>query len=197
MSAHNIFIFGSCVSRDTARLSSDRFHVVDYIARQSWISAMSSPTVLPKSNSGLKSDFQRRMIEYDIQSQLTASLSERAGHTDLVLLDLVDERTGVMPTSHGYFTYSIDFQKSAWRDEISTKLVSFGTDEHFHLWQSAADQLKSLLDRVNLFSKAHLIRADFADATISGRQMGKTLGFSSAHWNRQYERYYGSSRTRV
>ena len=185
------FIYGSCVARDMTRLYPDRFTTQGYIARESWVSAMSPPTPLPGSDPALKSKFQRRMVEYDLQSVLTEKLRDAADANDVLLLDIVDERVGVMGTAQGYITYSPEFMRSAWRDDLETsKLISFGSDRHFELWQQAAENLRNALVLLGLFDQTFLIRADFATESIQGDDLTKGITFTPTMRNKQYVRYY-------
>src|SRR5699024_2892930 len=98
-----------CVSRDVARISSESITVEDYVARSSWISAAGPPVAIPSTQSKLASDFQRRQVISDYQSNAIARAS--ASNSDLILFDLVDERFGVYPArAGGYITYLNEVQ---------------------------------------------------------------------------------------
>lgn len=128
------FIYGSCVSRDLARIDSERFKVGYYLARQSWISAYAPPRQPPDLD--LSSAFQKRMVEGDIRSLGSRLLAGSVpSEHDLVLLDLVDERVGVAPFRGSWVTLSGEMRRvKALPPSAMREAVPFGGDEHFWLF---------------------------------------------------------------
>lgn len=186
------FIFGSCVSRDLARIDSGRFVVGYYLARQSWISAYSPPRRAPKHD--LVSPFQRRMVDGDFGS-LGARLLRGGGPSehDLVLIDLVDERVGVVPYQGSWVTWSGEMRRSGALPATSRRqLVSFGTDQHFDLWRDAAQRAREDLDAV--MDRVVVLNARFTDETREGGAVEPSGGDSAAVWNSRYARYYNHLR---
>lgn len=131
-----VAIFGSCVSRDTCEFLPDA-EVVEYVARQSVITALSpvGPDRFPPDQ--LASSFQARMFLGD---QAADGVERIAGaDADVVLIDLVDERRGVWRfPDGGFLTNSIEAHRTGvqeWAPREGARLIEFGTDEHFALWK--------------------------------------------------------------
>ncbi|MBM6621149.1 hypothetical protein JTF08_05985 [Micrococcaceae bacterium RIT802] len=133
------------MSRDTLAFLDETWTLREYIARQSPISGMSPPTEVP-CDLTLKSDFQRRCVEGDFQSDSRVAMEERP--VQVVLLDMVDDRIGVFQTGeHRYVTHSWELTESGilplFRD--MWRRVDFGTDEHFDLWSAAMRQFAHII----------------------------------------------------
>src|SRR4051794_991617 len=92
--APTLFVYGSCVSRDTVEPLVRAGHRLDgYVARQSLISALrpADRRLLPEL--GLDSPFQQRMWDGDVRAGLFPTLkSLETGHRRLLIWDIVDER---------------------------------------------------------------------------------------------------------
>lgn len=71
-------VYGSCDSRDTfSELPRGEFELVDYVARQSLISAYSTP-VTEQPVPRMSSRFQQRMVRGDFVSSLPSVLAQHA-----------------------------------------------------------------------------------------------------------------------
>ena len=139
----NIFIYGSCVSRDTQPFLGPDWRISEYIARQSFISAANGP-VQPWGKSVLTSAFQNRSMAGDFAGDFLSRFFQHVLEVDILVMDLVDERLGVYRTSHGgYVTLSWEFESSGLASQSPDELVhiDFGSDEHFALWSAAAESL--------------------------------------------------------
>ncbi|MGP5013549.1 DUF6270 domain-containing protein [Glutamicibacter ardleyensis] len=181
-------IYGSCVSRDLVRIDSERFAPGHYTARQSWISGVSLPSRPPEIK--LASAFQKRMVEDDYRSSArTIMTSTRPSRSDLIILDLIDERVGVFENDEGHITYSNELKKSkAISEDQLNELIAFGSDHHFNLWAEAASELRELL--APHISKVRLIAAKFAETMVDGSRLKPFRDIEAQDWNRLYERYY-------
>ncbi|WP_411732807.1 DUF6270 domain-containing protein [Paeniglutamicibacter sp.] len=181
-------IFGSCVSRDLARIDSERFKAGHYTARQSWISAYAESRRPP--NVVLPSAFQKRMVEDDFRSSGRNVLkSTRPATSDLIMLDLIDERLGVLPVEGSWITMSNELRKSkAVDDAVMRQIVPFGSPEHFELWASAAIEMRADLD--SYMGKTFVLAARFASVTDLGVELKEFRGESAVSWNQRFEPYY-------
>ncbi|WP_404290829.1 DUF6270 domain-containing protein [Glutamicibacter arilaitensis] len=181
-------VYGSCVSRDLTRIDKIRFETLHYTARQSWISAYSDPRTAPKIE--LFSAFQKRMLENDFQSSGRQVLtSTRPLTSDVIILDLIDERLGVLPYQGSWITYSNELDKTKIIDKSELQdLVEFGSDTHFSLWKDAAFQVRADLD-VHIH-KVFVLAAKFAEHTDDGKNLQKFRDIPAASWNLKYQRYY-------
>lgn len=164
----NIFIYGSCVSRDTFEcMQGIGANLIQYTARQSLISAMSEvekPSDLLKE-SALTSSFQRTSLEGDLTGSLRRDLVSHMGNADILLVDFVDERSGVFLGENGaYITNSQELTNSGVLEHWNEKkrLISFGSDEHFKLWTLAFDKFVELLDESNLLDRLVVIKNQWA-----------------------------------
>lgn len=189
MSKLDIAVYGSCVARDVVRVASESLELRSYFARSSWISATNPAVDIPGAESALSSAFQQRMLENDFSS----SALRRAVNTqsDVLVLDLVDERLGVYPVNRGgYLTWLNELNHSGWLKCVPHgPLIEFGTDEHFSLFKSSAQIVSSTVE----LEKTVLLRFNFAEASREGQAVPETKGKPAKWWNEQYARYYDAA----
>lgn len=188
----NVFLYGSCVSRDTAEFMEGSWVRSGYIARQSLISAMNSKVPMPRP-SGLTSKFQNSMVEGDFASSLPSTLRHASESIDRLVIDLVDERLGVYPyPENRYLTFSNELHQSGLMNNMKGRqaFVPFGDDLHFELWSSAAQSFTDLLVEASLLAKSRVIVAPFVDHTLEGESVTQTRDLSAKVWNERYIRYY-------
>lgn len=189
----NVAVFGSCVSRDAVELMRDRCDPVHYTARQSWISANSKPTWAPPVDR-LKSGFQKRTLRRDFASSLLGEIRLETPAADLVLIDLVDERLGVIQTWPGrYVTVTSELGRSGWLTGdrwIRRKRSALGDSEHFDLFSRGALEVRRALMESNAWDKTVVFKAPFASQTDQGDATGLEAGLPAEQWNELYEPYY-------
>ncbi|WP_150110280.1 DUF6270 domain-containing protein [Kocuria sp. UCD-OTCP] len=186
-----VFIIGSCVSRDTYNFLSRDFTLEKYVARQSFISAYSTPTAL-SGDIGLNSVFQARRVEWDFASSLPNDLRTARPGIDLVLMDLVDERSGVLVNKETgeAVTSSWELNKSEIITEMPSTFqhVSFGEPEHYALWSESATHLARDLESLGLLHRTLVIGIPWADKTEQG---GVTSSkYDAAWWQEASREYY-------
>lgn len=182
----SVTIYGSCVSRDTLRISGEGFKLDSYFARSSWISAAGPPVRKPSVAPRLKSAFQERMLYQDFDSTILAALARSS--SDLILLDLIDERSGVLPVvSGGFVTRLAEQKRSGWLDHTPhSRVLEFGTDSHFEKFSQAASKVAEALDSKTIL----MLQPRFASHAIDNTPFPLSLGFESEKWDEMYERYY-------
>lgn len=188
----NVFLYGSCVSRDTAEFRGSSWERSGYIARQSLISSMTPGMHIPRG-SGLSSKFQNAMVEGDLSSSLPRLLRSIDKPLDRLVIDLVDERLGVYPYPDGsYLTFSNELHQSGLMNQMKGRkaFLPFGSDLHFELWTEALDKFTDLLNEQSLFGKTRVIKAPFVDVTNEGSAVPQTRNLSADAWNDLYARYY-------
>ena len=93
----NILIYGSCVSRDAFRLIETEHKITGFVARNPLGSAFrgraSTVALKDVDPKGILEDgFPRRMLELNLSGEVPSFLRERAVTSDLLLVDLIDER---------------------------------------------------------------------------------------------------------
>ncbi|WP_418275971.1 DUF6270 domain-containing protein [Isoptericola jiangsuensis] len=148
MTRQRVFIYGSCVSRDTfTRFDPHLFRMIDYVARQSALSA-GTPPVTAVEPPVMDSPFQQRMVSGDFASNLQHRLAKQADLTDLVLIDLTDERLGVHLLPDGtVVTRSPELIASGAEQDLpgGTRHLKFGAAEHRERWAACIDVVGDLL----------------------------------------------------
>lgn len=188
-----VLVYGSCVSRDLVAIHRDKMECVDYIARQSWISATSSPETPIRDNS-LTSNFQQEMLAGDFLSDAPERITEQFDSCDIILLDIVDDRFGIYPLRESFVTPSAEFASSGIRPSLPLgKHIAFGSDEHFDLWTSSARILRDKLG--SNINRAFLLEVEFTDRSLDSSVVPKALGKNSSDWNQEYSRYYAFARS--
>lgn len=158
-------IFGSCVSRDTVAAAREgTFDLQFYIARQSISRHSSGPIDGPVSFPGLSSAFQRRMVFGDVRANIHQTLRSHRRRLDIVLLDLIDERHGLVEFPSGErLTHSAELSRSGYlEDHPPTRQIAFGTQEHFDLFREGAERVVATLRQTSLLSRTVVIDAPYA-----------------------------------
>lgn len=196
-----VFIYGSCVSRDTFEyLPQDRFTLLKYIARQSLISAFSPPVEdVPAAVEELPSAFQRRMQRGDFASDVLRQIHRSKEEIDLLLWDLVDERLGVYVYGDGtVVTRTVELIRSGLDEEIAAEAehLPFGSDEHFARWAGAAERYLAFLDAQGLRNRTVLLAVPWAERAVSGEPTPSSFGTSAAEANQTFTRYYEALESR-
>ena len=160
-------IYGSCVSRDTFEFLGDDFHLNAYVARQSMISAGTSARSVISRLSPIESPFQRRMVEGDLNGNLYRVLDYQSEKVELLVIDLVDERGGVIDMGSGRFASKLaEFWSSGGREASSEmNQIQFGSDEHFEHWTMGAQRFVGELLRLEMLERAVVIKAPWAELT--------------------------------
>lgn len=185
-----VFILGSCVSRDTTPFLGEGWTIAQYVARQGLVSATSGPADL-RGEPKLASAFQNRCLQQDITGSAFEMLRERKEETDLVLLDLIDERLGIYKAQNGsYITHSWELDESGLLDEQPENLeyVAFGSDKHYDLWSKAAE---ILVDRVQSLNIPLVVLApEWAAKADNGGGGFDYRNIPASKWNDLYDRYY-------
>lgn len=186
-----ILVYGSCVSRDTVNaMPRDKIRIVDYIARQSLVSAFSPPvTLIPAPQ--LESKFQARQVDGDFSSSLPSTL-RRITAIDLVIWDLTDERLGfyVLPDDTA-ITRSVDLISAGLDDSIAdvASLIEFGTDLHFDLWRSVLPRFLAQVKEHHPQARLVLVAPPWATHSIDGTPTPSSFGMSAEEGNAKYARY--------
>lgn len=187
-----MYVYGSCVSRDLTVLFASELECTDYIARQGWISAASDGIDAVRATS-LTSPFQQRMLEGDMTSTALPSLERALVDSDVVLLDLIDDRFGVYPVSGSYITPSAEFGASGLRSSLPLEShLPFGTDQHFELWRQSAIRVRQIIGKYNW--KTFLLEAPFTEWSVDGSKIEPALEKPAKKWNELYGRYYAHAR---
>ena len=187
----NTFIWGSCVSRDTFGVLPEEFTLTRYVARQSLISAGTDATPVRAQLTDPASKFQARMVRGDLAGDLYSVLDQHAAEIDIVLIDLVDERGGVIRFDDAYATKLSEFWGVGGREASrGAAQIAFGTDEHFALWAEGAQRFAGALRAAELLDRALVIHAPWAAQYDTGEPLEiPEWMIPPAVANQQYGRY--------
>ncbi len=147
-----IFIYGSCVSRDSVDWWPEfGFELHGYVARQSLVSSQShvDRTTIAFDFASIPNQFPQEMALGDVSGNLNRTIREY--EPTVILWDLCDERGGVIQLPFGDFITSnvvyID-------NPIEGRVISIRDDEHFELWKHALDQFLRSVEGVRVVINA-------------------------------------------
>lgn len=191
MQALNVFVYGggpaSALISDYTNGSLRRECLV---SRQSLISAMNGRSTAEVGSVATLRPDELRVLNGDLMGSLPTELRRHASSTDIVLVDLFDERFGVDLMEDGsYITRSPARVKHVTSGARLTRTIAFGSDEHFDLWASAADEFLELLSESGLLTLTFLLDVAWAHADEEGLDAELTYGLSSDEANRVFRRY--------
>ncbi|MGK3958299.1 DUF6270 domain-containing protein [Arthrobacter sp. R4] len=176
----SVMIYGSCVSRDAFDKLGAGYTLLGYVTRQSMISALSRPTDLLEGDA-LSSAFQDRSLEGDLKSNLLPMLRRFAANIDLLVIDLTDERLGVVRLPDGsYVTQSPELGSSGRLAQVRGTRRHFdpATEGHWKLWESAATRLFGALTSMGLREKTLVLSTPWAQMTESGEPVDSFRGLN-------------------
>lgn len=192
MSKTRVFIYGSCVSRDTfEHLDPEQFELVEYVARQSALSATTRPVELLAPPT-LASRFQQRMVDGDFASSLRPLLAQHAGGTDVLLIDLTDERLGAYLLPDGtVVTRSVELIESGLERSLpqGAHHLAFGTQQHYEYWSGAVRALGDAVRNTMPQVAVALLDIPWAEWSESGQQTPSSFGVSAAQANPTFRPY--------
>lgn len=185
-----VLIYGSCVSRDTIEFMPEPVKIVKYIARQSLISIGNQPDPGSPALLQLESPFQQRVTEDDRLGNAGETIAALAPETDLLLIDLTDERGGVYDLGSGsYLTRSVERVANR-GDDLFPRRVPFGTPEHLALWRPAFERFLGTLEETGLMARSIALAVPWAAVTPSGEPTPESFGMTASQANRLFEPYY-------
>ena len=186
-------VIGSCVARDTfAHFPTDQYALVEYVARQSLVSAFSPPVTLLEPPT-MASRFQQRMVRWDYTSHLPNVIAKCAGTVDLVLWDLTDERLGfyVLPDDT-VVTRTVDLIAAEADGPVDGAgiFIEFGSDAHFEMWSDAVRQFVEAVAEHHPTARLQLLALPWAEFTETGEATPTSFGLSASEANSALERYH-------
>lgn len=192
MAETRVLIYGSCVSRDTFEFLPAGHRLIAYVARQSAISVGSPAQGVQADLTELPSAFQNRMVAGDVRGDLLDVLTRRSPEVDLLLVDLIDERGGVISIGGGHVTKLAELWSAGGRTATrGGRHIPFGTDEHFVLWVPAVDAIVARIGELDLLAKTVVLRTPWA-AQLDDDEPVPVPGWMTppAEADAQYTRYF-------
>src|SRR5699024_3143530 len=167
-----ITVYGSCVARDSVALSGgEQSEVTAYIARQSMLSSGRNVSERYPEDATTSHRFRSRMLRADFAGDLQQRLADVRSVTDVLLWDLTDERGGVMLFEDGGIvtrTFDLLSESEVWPAAEHARHIAFGTEEHFALWASRAEEFSGYLKELELFDLTLVLRIPWALVTLDG-----------------------------
>jgi len=189
------------VSRDTfERLPSEEFELLQYVARQSLVSATAPPPRRQVPPFDTPSSFQRRMLLGDWESSLLPALHQHASSIDLLLWDLCDERLGLRlleliepPSTYAISTRSVDSIRAGVDARLeSTPFVKFGSLRHRLMFLQSLRSFVHVLQELNLLEKVVVLAPAWASHTKDGNRTPSSFGLTSERANRLFDAYHST-----
>lgn len=194
ISQKRIFLYGSCVARDTLEfLSPDEFRLAGYVARQSLISMGRDALGRWPGDFALRSAFQNRMVRSDWAGDAWSQIVEAArGGLDALVLDFTDERFGVFRYQvREVVTRSIDMMGTPLEGATEgAEFWDFGSAMHLRAWSFVVESFAGRLRELGLLEKAVVLRVPWASVTEEGRAVAGPLGLDPVRANDLYVPYY-------
>lgn len=167
------------------RVVPEPFEEVDYIARQSWVSAFTDPIPAPDL-SHMTSELRARNVRGDFESDARERL---AAKSDIVLLDIASELNGAGAYRGGYVSLTPDHRRAFGRIIPGAEAIPFGSEEHFKLFRAAGMRLAELLFHLDIFDRTFVLTAPFTDRTTTGEPLSGVQETAEAI-NAKIRRYY-------
>lgn len=165
-----VFILGSCVSRDAFSLGDDGVRLSGYLARTSLASAFhskSAPKNFARLAESIESSFQRRMVLADLNKRAASILNQAS--FDVLLIDLIDERfnlicVGSGPTRSGWYTLSAELSRI---HEGNGRIIAPESEERWEAWKVGVERLLAIVPA----DKIILNRAMWAEHATTGESL--------------------------
>ncbi len=185
-----ISIHGSCVARDTFEYLPSTISLTRYIARQSLISAGTTCPEVFAPREELDSAFQVRMLSGDLAGDFYRHLEQIASETDLLLVDLTDERLGVFALPDGsYLTRTVEgLAHELYPEDLP--LLELGDQAHFDLFCSAVETWADAVDAAGLTDRVAVLHVPWASHTVDGDPTPPSFKLSADLANVVYSRYH-------
>ncbi|PID97551.1 MAG: hypothetical protein CSA82_03520 [Actinobacteria bacterium] len=193
-----LHILGSCVTRDAVPfLDKNRWGLGLYVARQSFLSIhhpVSHPTL---TQFHFTSRFQDRMYHGDLQGNAIELLRQHVSQANvdeqLLVIDLIDERSGIMRNEDGsVFTRSIEILRTNLLDSLddSWHRHSLGSTFHFFAFVQAAASVKEALMDMGMWERTRVLMPQWALTDEEGQPVPISLGLKAKTANDIYAAYY-------
>lgn len=151
MSEVAISIFGSCVTRDVFEIDKElaaKFEIKTYIARQTIVSSLSKPLSCDESDIKLDSAFQRRMVLSDLRKD--AFKQFRKDKSRFIVIDLIDERLGMLELQGSVVTQSSELINSGYTNGLKTARIrmNFSKGEYMVGSKSLRDYCRKFCNKL-------------------------------------------------
>jgi hypothetical protein len=130
-----IDILGSCVTRDAFAFVQHNYELNSYYPRSSLISIYSPPIYIKKEGINLKSEYQQRLVYFDMTKKFFHHIKQTVA--DVLIIDFMDERLGVLKTNNTHITHSDELKLSKLKHLLDYEVMEFN-EEYLDLWELSA-----------------------------------------------------------
>jgi hypothetical protein len=169
---------------------------VDYYARTSIPSLVSSPFQFDADDINLKSDFQRRMVTRDMNKSLWDTV--KGDDFDLLLIDLIDERFNLLRSGNSVICKSPELINSGFLNKNNSMFIEIPRLEYkLKMWKKDCNEfimkLTSLIPANRIVVIKALWAQHFLDEGGSVILFDETTKFDSNRidlWNETLSTYY-------
>lgn len=184
------------VAHDTfAHLPDAAAEKIFWVARQSLASPLASldPDQVPPP--ALASPCQRAMVLADLAGSLISTIERHASELDLLLIDLFDERYGLVRTrDQALLTSSDELRRCGLLEEVGVaQALRLGSPEHLDLFRQGLDLLVKTLTQTGLRDRTLLLAPAFAEDLLPGAEVDPAdvhrLRREAQEFNRLYPDY--------
>lgn len=189
-SKNKFLILGSCVSRDVflpkyrSEIGSCGYYPRTSFARLSFEKVNKFPDL-----SNLSSPFQRKIVTQDLNLDLFDTLINT--DYDYILIDLIDDRYGLVKFENTFVTKSFEFDSSKILDsncEINT--VSFFSKDFYFYWEKGFKLFLDFCILNNIESKLVLNKVYFADSIDNGKNFNNFTQSQIENYNSRLDEIY-------
>ncbi|MCH7340611.1 DUF6270 domain-containing protein [Acinetobacter higginsii] len=159
----DFFILGSCVSRDAFLPSYEDISSSGYYPRTSFARLALEPVDVIPELELLSSPFQRKIVKQDMMLNVLNAL----GNTvyDYILVDLIDERYGLVKYKNTFITYSFEIRNSGVLGDVSKlERIEAGSNEFYSLWEAGFKIFVEYCSKNNLLDKIKINEVYWATA---------------------------------
>lgn len=168
-----LLILGSCVSRDILNFGgSASISLADYYARSSIASLATVPFQMDEASlDRITSEFQRRMVQRDLDKSLLQNLAAHRD-VDFIVIDLIDERFDLYEIAdESVATLSSEFLLTrvvTARDRSSSRWIPSGSASHRQLWKAGLEKLFAALEQHGIADRVLVNKVFWADQMEDG-----------------------------
>src|SRR5699024_1661159 len=134
---------GSCISRDPFELDSNNHDVSYYASRSSLISSAHDKSLSELKTKEFKNHFKNRIVNDDFKKNFKSYA--KVPQSDGLIIDLIQERYGVMSCNGGYYTYSPEHKEAGINEG---QLIRY--NDHFELFKNNIEEISNMLSSYNL-----------------------------------------------
>lgn len=194
MQTIKVDIIGSCVTRDAFEFAknmkkNNKYIINNYISKTSFISLVSDSIEEDKYKVSRKkmTNWEYRQIKYDLEKNWFEILQQ--SDSDIIIVDLIDERYDLYKLDNTYITRSNLFKKSKFNTNMLLKNIKRNSNEHNEIWEESIQKYIELLKSLN---KPIIVHKAMWKNTYIKNKVNKSVSKEIYIKNILYSFYYGN-----